>query len=314
MKKTTVWIKADDGVNLFSRRWVPDEASFPVPRALVQIVHGMGEHSARYEGVAERLCASGYEVWADDHRGHGETARGGILGHTADTDGFFRVVRDLSRWSDEIIALRPCVPLFLVGHSWGSFLAQAYIEKQGSRLSGCVLSGTRGPGGPEVLIGSILSSIVAGLFGSRRHSAFLKNLADGKLNTQFMPNRTEFDWLSRDEKVVDAYVADPLCGFHLSAGFYRDLTSGFQSIHRQSSISRIPKQLPIYVVSGALDPVGLNGKSPSALVAAYRAAGIVDLEFVLYPDARHEIFNETNRDEVLGALVSWLDRHTKPAA
>lgn len=314
MKKATLWMEADDGVRLFCRRWIPDESLFPVPTAVVQIAHGMAEHSFRYEYVAQRLCASGYEVWADDHRGHGETARGGILGHTADADGFFRTVKDLSLLSDLISKERPGSTLFLLGHSWGSFLAQAYIEKEGGRLGGCILSGSRGPDGLELRVGAFLASIVAGLFGPRRHSPFLRNMADGNLNKPFRPNRTEFDWLSRDQATVDAYVVDPFCGFRLSAGFYRDLANGLVAIHSPAAVDGIPKGLPVYVLSGSLDPVGLNGKSPAALVEAYRAAGITDLEFVLYPDARHETLNETNRDEVIGALVSWLDRHTKRAA
>ena len=314
MKRKSFWLDADDGVRLFCRRWIPDETIFPVPVGVVQIAHGMAEHSFRYEYAADRLCAAGYEVWADDHRGHGESARGGALGHVADKDGFGRVVRDLSLFSDRIAKERPGLPLFLLGHSWGSFLAQSYMEREGGRLGGCILSGSRGPNGPELSVGAFLASVVAGLFGPRRHSPFLRNMADGNLNKQFHPNRTEFDWLSRDQATVDAYVADPLCGFRLSAAFYRDLAKGLLSIHSAAAIANIPKDLPVYVVSGSLDPVGLNGKSPAALVEAYRAAGLTDLEFVLYPDARHETLNETNRDEVIGALVSWLDRHVKRAA
>jgi len=314
MKNDSLCIRSDDGVSLFGRRWSPDGGSSLPPRALVQIAHGMGEHSLRYQELAERLCAAGYEVWADDHRGHGESSRGGVLGHPADRDGFFRVVRDLSLWSDEILAARPGLPLFLLGHSWGSFLAQAAIEREGARYAGCILSGTRGPGGLQVSAGEAIAAIVVGLRGSRRHSPLLRLLADGPLNKQFAPNRSAFDWLSRDEAVVDAYAADPLCGFKLSAGFYRDLAGGLNRIHKAESIARIPRSLPIYVVSGSLDPVGLNGKSPAALVDAYRAAGISDLEFVLYPDARHEVFNEINRSETASALISWLDRHLKRAA
>jgi len=314
MKRNTFWLDADDGARLFCRRWIPEMDAFPTPVAVVQIAHGMAEHSRRYEYVAERLCAAGYEVWADDHRGHGESARGGALGHVADADGFYRVVRDLSLFGGRIAAERPGLPLFLLGHSWGSFLAQGCIETYGGRLAGCILSGSRGPNGPELRVGAFLASLVVGLFGPRRHSRFLRNMADGNLNRQFRPNRTEFDWLSRDQAVVDAYAADPLCGFRLSAAFYRDLAAGLLSIHSPEAIGSIPKDLPVYVVSGSLDPVGLNGKSPSALVEAYRAAGLSDLEFVLYPDARHEVLNETNRDEVIGALISWLDRHVKRAA
>lgn len=312
MVETTRRIEAEKGLSLFARRWTVDAGSFPQPRAVVQISHGMGEHSLRYAYTAARLCAAGFEVWASDHRGHGETARGGRLGHVADKDGFFTAVNDLVRWSDVIASERPRTPLFLLGHSWGSFLAQAYIERYGDRLAGCALSGTRGPGGARVVAGAVLGTVIAGLFGPRRYSRLLDKMAGGNLNVPFEPARTPFDWLSRNEKTVDAYIADPLCGFHQSAGFFRDLAAGLADIHNPRSLALIPKRLPIYVFSGSRDPVGEMGKSPSALVDAYRALGVEDLEFVLYPDARHETLNEINRDEVIGALVSWLERHQKP--
>jgi alpha-beta hydrolase superfamily lysophospholipase len=310
MESTTLNIVADDGMSLFARRWLPDGGT-GTPRVVVQIAHGMAEHSGRYARTAERLCAAGFDVWADDHRGHGETARGFLLGHPADQDGFFRVVRDLKLWSDEIARTRPGLPIFLLGHSWGSFLAQAYIERYPEKLAGCALSGTRGPGGAQVAAGAILASIIAAVGGPARYSKLLRTLADGGANERFKPNRTAFDWLSRDEAVVDAYTADPLCGFHCSAAFYRDLANGLRVIHRSDMMARIPKKLPIYVFSGAADPIGLDGRSPTSLVEAYRNHGLTDLEFVLYPQARHETLNETNKDEVIGALISWLDRHLR---
>ncbi len=311
MGHSEIWIRAEDGAELFSRRWMPDSGA---PRAVVQVVHGLAEHSLRYETLASRLCGAGFEVWADDHRGHGATARGGSLGHVADRGSFDRVISDLSLWTDEIRSARPDLPIFLLGHSWGAFLAQGYIERAGSCFAGCVLSGARGPGGLDVPLGAFVASILTFFTGPRRYSPLLHMLADGKLNAQFSPARTPFDWVSRDVAAVDAYIADPLCGFKLSGGFYRDLALGLLAAHRKDAIARIPKDLQIYVVTGAADPVTMNGKSSAALVEAYRAAGIADLEYAVYPDARHEIFNETNRGETVGALVSWLERHLPPAA
>jgi alpha-beta hydrolase superfamily lysophospholipase len=312
MNESSILIDADDGAKLFVRIWKPAGET----RAVLQIAHGMAEHSARYARLAEKLVAVGIEVWADDHRGHGHTAdaalngedRGGLHGHCADKDGFFRVVRDLELVSDKIAKAHPEKPLFLLGHSWGSFLAQAYIERSASRLAGCILSGTRGPGGPELAIGSSIAALVAKLGSPRRYSPLLRNLADGPYNTPFKPNRTDFDWISRDEAEVDAYVADPLCGFRCSSGFYRDLTAGLVSIHRADAIARIPAELPIFVFAGSADPVGNRGASPTALVEAYRAHGVRDLEFVLYPQGRHEMLNETNRDEVSAKVLAWLER------
>ncbi|GHV80979.1 hydrolase [Spirochaetia bacterium] len=310
---TTDWIPSDDGTRLFLRRWIPGSPS----RAVVLIVHGMAEHSLRYELLARRLTGEGFEVWAADARGHGMTAdpavnhpgTGGLLGHCADRDGFFRVVTDINILVDAVKEAHPDLPLFILGHSWGSFLTQAYIEAHGDRLAGCLLSGTRGPGGLQIIFGVPLMGLFAILRGKRRFSTLSWALANGSYNKQFRPNRTFFDWLSRDEQAVDAFAADPLSGMGCSSGFYRDLIRGLRAIHRPKAMNRIPRTLPIYIFCGSADPVGDRGESPTALVTAYRTLGIEDLEFVLYPDARHELLNETNRDEVMGNILRWLTRH-----
>jgi alpha-beta hydrolase superfamily lysophospholipase len=315
MNASTEWIGSDDGTRLFVRRWSPEGK----PSGVVHIVHGMAEHSLRYERLARRLVEHGFEVWAADQRGHGRTAdpavndpgRGGLLGHCADRDGFFRVVADIDVLNLKIAALFPEIPLFLLGHSWGSFLSQGYIENYGFRLAGCLLSGTRGPGGLDLVFGSPFLSLVALCKGSRKSSLLAHALADGAYNKPFRPNRTPFDWLSRDEKEVDAFAADPLCGKLASSGFYRDLVGGLRRIHTAEAMNRIPRELPIYVFCGTADPVGEMGNSPTALVNAYRSLGIRDLEFVLYPGARHETLNETNREEVVENVLAWLKGHGK---
>jgi alpha-beta hydrolase superfamily lysophospholipase len=154
-----------------------------------------------------------------------------------------------------------------------------------------------------------VTAFLARVKGVRRYSALAHALADGAYNKPFRPNRTTHDWLSRDNEEVDAYVKDPLCGIPCSSGFYRDLTALLALIHRPERIDRINRRLPIYIFSGSADPVGDMGASPTALVGVYRAMGIRDLEFVLYPDARHETLNETNREEVTENLVVWMLNH-----
>jgi alpha-beta hydrolase superfamily lysophospholipase len=281
----------------------------------------MAEHSLRYDRLARRLCREGFEVWAADQRGHGKTAdltvndpgKGGLLGHNADRDGFFRVVADIDVLNTRIKEARPESTLFLLGHSWGSFLAQAYIEKHGSRLTGCILSGTKGPGGLIIALGAPVLAFLAACKGSRKQSRLAHAMGDGSYNKPFRPNRTPVDWLSRDEKEVDAFLADPLCGKLCSVGFYRDMVGGLKAIHTREAMAGIPRNLPIYLFSGTADPVGDMGNGPTALVNSYRSLGIQDLEFVLYPDARHEPLNETNREEVMENLAAWLERHNVPA-
>jgi alpha-beta hydrolase superfamily lysophospholipase len=318
------WITMDDGIRLYLRRWeVSPEAPGNPPRAVLHIIHGMAEHSLRYERLARRLNGEGIAVWVADQRGHGRTAdtktndpgRGGLLGHCADRDGFSRVTADIDLINRSIKAEYPGVPLFLLGHSWGSFIAQNYIETWGGRnhpgppLAGCVLSGTRGPGGMELRLAVPIMAFLAFFGGSRRRSRLARALSDGSYNKPFSPGKTGFDWLSRDEEEVAAYVKDPLCGGLCSSGFYRDLVGGLRRIHKRESLERIRRDLPLYIFSGSADPVGDMGAGPTALLAAYRSLEIQDLEFVLYPDARHETLHETNREEVTGSLVSWLLRH-----
>jgi alpha-beta hydrolase superfamily lysophospholipase len=281
----------------------------------------MAEYAARYGRLAEKLCGAGIEVWAADQRGHGKTAdlsvnspaRGGILGHCADKDAFERVTADIAGINEEIRKTRPGVPLFLLGHSWGSFIAQNYIEGGNGcteAIDGCILSGTRGPDTFKIRLGAMFIDLLAFIKGQRNTSILARSVADGPYNRPFRPNRTSFDWLSRDEAEVDAFVNDPLNGNLCSAGFYRELAGGLYKIHQNEAMARIRKDLPIYIFCGSADPVGEMGASPTALVNAYHSLGIKDLEFVLYPGARHETLNETNREEVMNNLLSWIHRHT----
>jgi alpha-beta hydrolase superfamily lysophospholipase len=304
------WLTSDDGTRLFLRRWIPGSPA----KAALLVVHGMAEHSLRYEPLALRLAAEGFETWAADARGHGLTAdpelndigKGGLLGHCADRDGFSRVTADINVLADAMQRECPGLPLFILGHSWGSFLTQAYIEAHGDRLAGCLLSGTRGPEGLKITAGVPLMALISLINGCRKPSRLARSLADGAYNKCFRPNRGPYDWLSRDNAQADAFEADPLCGFNCSSGFYRDLIRGLRDIHRSEAMARIPKSLPIYIMSGNADPVGNMGKSPAALAKAYRALGVKDLELVLYPEARHELLNETNREEVVENMLHWL--------
>jgi len=318
MVQDNTWFESSDGTKLYLRRWLSDPSFTARPLAVLHIVHGMAEHGERYGRLAEKLCGSGIEVWAADQRGHGKTAdlsvnspgKGGLLGHCADTDTFGRVSADIDDINREIRKTHPDIPLFLLGHSWGSFVVQNYIEnKDCGEIAGCILSGTRGPGGLKIETGKLFMTLLAFVYGQRRKSSLARAAADGPYDRPFRPIRTSFDWISRDEAEVDAYVNDPLCGCLCSVGFYRDLALGLSQIHRPEAMARIRRDLPVYIFCGSADPVGEMGTSPTALVNAYRSLGVKDLEFVLYPGARHETLNETNRDEVMNNLLSWICRH-----
>jgi alpha-beta hydrolase superfamily lysophospholipase len=308
------YFESHDGTKLFLYRWKTEQES----KAVLHIVHGMAEYAKRYERLAEKLTSAGIEVWAADQRGHGKTAdlkinspsKGGILGHCADGYSFALVTRDIYALNKEIRKKRNA-PVFLLGHSWGSFIVQNYMEVYSSDLAvnGCILSGTKGPGDIMIKPGIPFLSMLAVLRGQRKGSCIAHAMGDGQYNKPFKPNRTAFDWLSRDDEEVDKYINDPLCGFLCSSGFYRDLTKILYNIHHNDAMARIKQNLPVYVFSGSADPVGNMSAGPTALVNAYRNLGINDLEFVLYPGARHETLNETNREEVMDNLLSWINKH-----
>ena len=317
MVQKETWFESDDEAKLYLRRWLPEQSK---PLAVVHILHGMAEHSGRYRHLAEKLCNANIAVWALDQRGHGKTAdlqinsrdKGGVLGHCADKNTFQRVTDDVYCLNRKIREKYPDIPLILLGHSWGSFIAQNYIENKDSgegTVDCCILSGTRGPGGLKMKCGSLLMGLLALFSKKSKGLPFARKIADGSYNKPFSPNRTSFDWLSNDEAEVDAYQNDPYSGNLCSIGFYRDLMKGFNKIHKIKAISQIRKDLPIYIFCGSSDPVGDMGASPTKLVNIYRSFGIKDLEFVLYPGARHETLNETNREEVMDALLSWIRRH-----
>ena len=313
-----------DGAKLFLYCWKPEQGTAFRPKAVLHIVHGMAEHALRYRRLAEKFTQAGIEVWAADQRGHGKTAdaalngpgRGGLLGHCADGDGFALVTKDVHALNGEIAKTWNAdssgsrkVPVFLLGHSWGSFIVQNYIEEysQDLLIDACVLSGTKGPGDFMVKIGGPFLTMLSAIRGQRNGSRTAKALADGQYNKPFRPNRTQFDWISRDEAEVDKYANDPYCGKLCSVGFYRDLAKGLNKIHRRKEMAKINRQLPVYIFSGDADPVGDMGASPAELVNAYRKLGM-GVEFVLYPGARHETLNETNREEVAENLLSWISK------
>ena len=305
MESSTLAISAADGTSLHTHRWLPDGA----PRAVVQVAHGMAEHAARYERFAQALTAAGYAVYAHDHRGHGQTASSQAHGYFADRDGWDTVVADLGAVTQFAQSEHPGVPVVLLGHSMGSFLSRAYAAQHGARLAGLVLSGTAGNPGPIAAVGKGLASAQARLRGRTHPSRLMNTLTFGQYNSAFKPNRTDFDWLSRDDAEVDAYIADPLCGNLFTAAFYADLLGGVQQVNRPAAYAAVPRDLPVLLVAGSVDPVGGAGKGPREVAEAYRSAGVSDVTLTLYPDARHELLNETNRDEVTEDIIAWLDDH-----
>jgi alpha-beta hydrolase superfamily lysophospholipase len=279
------------------------------PRLSVHVLHGMAEHAGRYARLASRLNQAGFLVWAHDHRGHGLNPTPPVgLGHFADRDGWRALLDDAYAVSEAMKGTFPGVPLVLFAHSMGSFLAQALMAERGNAYAAVVLSGTGGPPDGQEVAARGIAHAQRWALGSRAPGTWLDKLVFGTYNRAFAPNRTRFDWLSRDTTEVDAYVRDPLCGFALSAQSWLDFLEGKSGVASMAQLGRIPKDLPVHVIAGSRDPVGDNLRGVARLLQAYAQTGLSRVSHCYYDDARHELVNETNRDEVTRDLVSWLDR------
>lgn len=276
--------EASDGTALLVRRWLPEGE----PGFALHVAHGMGEHSARYGRFAKAVCRAGGIVYAHDHRGHGESVTSpeglGVLG----ADGWNQLVADLSAVHGAVRERHPGLPFVALGHSMGSFALQQLLLDESDRMTAAVLSGS-----------AALDGALEGLDPDAPVdlSAF---------NAPFEPARTGFDWLSRDPAEVDAYVSDPLCGFGLAPESTRDFAAAVAGVADPERLAGIRGDLPLYVMAGDADPLNRGGTLLELLVDRYRKAGLGQVELRLYPDARHELLNETNRDVVTSELLDWL--------
>ena len=277
---------AKDGLEIVSYRWDPASQ----PRGAVQLTHGMGEHVLRYSALAGALAKGGLVVYGQDHRGHGATARSADELGQLGPDGWTRLVEDIDLLVSRVRDEQPGLPLVLLGHSMGSFAVQQYLLDHNDRVDAVVLTGT-----------TALDLLEPAL-------DLDKPIDLAAFNAAFEPARTEFDWLSRDEEIVDAYIADPRCGFGIDTDAAKDMFAGARRMAEPGQVGAVRPDLPLYIAAGELDPVNANLALLNVLVDRYRAAGLTDVTVRTYPGARHEILNETNRDEVVAGILDWIDQ------
>lgn len=299
--------KGANGREIYVYRW---DASCNEPVGIVQIFHGMAEHGLRYADFAGYLNSRGITVYAIDQRGHGNTGEiNNDLGHL-DDDGFDGIIRDQQLLSERIRQENPGVPLFVLGHSFGSFIAQEYIQRDASGLSGVILSGSCLMKGMDLKAGLALAYITR-LFGVRKPNRLLDRMSFGSYNRMIPDAPSKFSWLSRDEQQVGKYEADRFCGMVMSTGFFCAFFKGLSRLYHKEGLDRIPKSLPVCILSGSDDPVGKYGSGTSKLCGLYRDLGISYIMFRLYEGARHEVLNETNRKEVYRDISQWIEQHAK---
>lgn len=283
-------------------RWTPDGEV----KAVLQIVHGIAERVYRYDEFARYLNSLGYLVVAEDHMGHGgSVVEGSTRGYFH--GGWFAAVDDTYRLMQDTMTENPGVPYVLFGHSMGSFMARTILAKYPEcGIAAAVICGT---GWQPTFALPALIKVVEGICkknGEEKPNAKLDDMIFGGYNKAFAPNRTPKDWLTRDEKVVDAYVADPTCGFPASCGLLRDMLKGIYYVQTPNNLAAMKKHLPVLLVAGALDPVGSNGKGVEQAAKAFKKAGMINVACKIYPDCRHEILNELNKKEVFEDISGWL--------
>lgn len=283
-------------------RWEPEGE----PIAVLQIVHGIAEHAARYDDFACAMARQGFLVVAEDHMGHGRSiGDDGIKGYF--TGGWHKAVADTHRLLSYTRTECPDVPYILLGHSMGSFMVRTLLAKYPKcGVSAAIISGTAWMHRGIINTGLAAASLVCKLEGADKPSKMLSEMMFGSYNKKIERQRTAFDWLTRDNKCVDAYIADPLCGFTVTAGLVKDMMTGLLYIQEPSHIAKMRKDMPILFIAGAADPVGNYGEGVKQAVQAFTRAGMENVAMRLYPMCRHEILNELNKEDVYKNILDWL--------
>lgn len=310
MIKTKKFIFKDkEGININCYKWYDDNLK---PKAIIQIVHGMAENIFRYDEFAKQLVLNGYMVYGHDHRGHGETAKSiEDIGYMSDNDNFKAMLQNVKDINDYIKKENKNLEIVLFGHSMGSFISQRYIQLYGETLKGVVLSGTNGKHNFEVNLAIVLSFIETKLKGRKHKSKVMDKLSFKGFNKNITNPRTNFDWLSRDEKEVDKYIKNPYCGGVFSSSYFYDFTRALKYIQKIDNLNKINKKLPIYILGGENDPVGYNGKGIINLYNTYKKIGIDNVSYKLYKGGRHEMLNEINKKEVTEDIIEWINSVVK---
>ena len=300
----------DDGHRMYTYFFIPDSK----PKAIVQIVHGLGEHAGRYSEFASKLTDAGFLVCADDHRGFGRsTVSKDQIGHISDKDGYKLIIEDLKYLMMNTKADYPNIPYFMFGHSMGSFLTRGFLIKYHKDLDGAVIMGTRGkPKGIENL-GKTIANIQKSIFGGRKRAYLLDKLSVGGYGKKYFPeDNSPHAWLTSDKKEInkvleDEYFADKPASIET----YIQLFELIDKISDKNNYSSMNKNFPILLISGDKDPVGDMGKGVKWVHEMYQSLGFKDVNISLYKDGRHEILNDVQRENVTKEIIDWLNDHIK---
>lgn len=304
MKETVKWLESEE-LDFYIHIWEEETVK---TKGVFYLVHGSVEHSYRYQHFAEKLTKEGYIVVAPDLRGHGKTGeKAKSLGYFSDNPmGWELCVHDLKYIYDAIVAWYPELPIVIFGHSMGSYLVRCFLKEYPVAISGAILSGTGGFAKGIGDFGIWIAKLMMHIKGRRHKSSFLTNLVYGTLNSKITQIKTPFDFLSRDEEVVSKYIEDPLCGYVCTAEFIHEMVLGTRKSNQREMFQLRNSQLPMLIVSGEEDPVGdKNNKGILGVVASYKKY-MSSVTFKLYPNARHEVLNELDRERIMEDMIRWL--------
>ncbi len=301
------FLSSDAKTNLHAMQWLPDGEV----KAVVQIVHGVAEHIARYDGFARFLCDNGFAVYGHDHLGHGKsvTANGTPV-YFGDGNTWETVTDDINLLQTIIKEHFPGVPIFIMGHSMGSFLTRSFLIRYPGQVRGAVIMGTGWQPGYMLAGGLAISSLFSHFKTPYATSDFVTKLAFGAYNKAFAPARTPVDWLSADRDNVDRYIADPLSGNDTTVGLFNQMLKGIRFNQRKANLDKMDKNTPVLFISGEDDPVGNMMKGVAASKTAFDRVGVKDVTLISYPGLRHEILNESSENmKVYADLLAWFNKY-----
>ena len=303
--RTDFWYDSKGAGRIHGCRWTPEGE----PKAVVQILHGIAEFVERYDDFANFLTRHGFLVVAEDHMGHGQSINGeGIRGYFH--GGWFTAIEDSMQLMQDVKTDFSDLPYILFGHSMGSFMARTILCKYPDcGLTAAVICGTGWQ--PAFALPALIRVVeaVCKKSGETDPNEKLQNLVFGSYNRKVEHPRTPFDWLSRDSKIVDAYIAHPLCGFTASSGLLRDMMKGIHYIEQSKNLQNMNKKLPVFFIAGGDDPVGSYGKGVQTCADAFRKNGMEDVSVRIYPLCRHEILNEWGREDIYEDVLHWIGKH-----
>ena len=304
VKKEEFTFDSRDGLSkIHAVRWIPEGKVI----CILQIIHGMAEYIERYEEMAQYFAKKGILVTGDDHLGHGKTVQEeGIYGYFCDRDPATVVVRDVHRLKKMTQEDYPGIPYVLLGHSMGSFILRNYLFRYGTGIQGAIICGTGSQPKALVKFSKGLAMLQGVVFGQKHMAMMIDKLAFGNYNQKITNRRTAFDWLCRDEKVVDAYNEDKLCGFTFTVNGFLTLFTLLDRLNQQENLQQMPKSLPVLFIAGDKDPVGNYGEGVRKAYESFAKAGMERIDIKLYPEDRHELLNELDKYQVYEDLYPWI--------